>query len=691
MIAITNDQGLRLTLPADQSMTLERSAGWMADDVLPGAKSYPIEFPVQPNEAFLQSGYRPGHARPRMEFPVTVRLAGVLYRRCLLNYRITEGKGTGYLKIDGGEVFSQLKKLSLADALPDEVVLTSFFLDPLVLKLKAIAAMAPGEFPCTFFPIRNEGFFEPELDATKLPGFVRQPYVNAWGPLPGGGYGFLLDSDTIKGYPISPQFYLTWVLQRIFARAGYRIDGDWIADEEVQRLVILNQTAISSKSPGLFSGVVSSVIAGQHVPKLNVGDFLKIIRQRYGLLYDFDGNLQTVTIRRFTDVVRTPARDLTPYIAGKWGIESPASRGFSIVDGIDAADELYKDSTGASLVPVGLAVGGGAIGAERDEVKLGVCATQLMYEPSGMSGGNWMVPTLRQAGNILDLAYKDTDRYPESPKPGETQVTLKYQTALRIISYRGMVQSSNGSLYPLGTPDVNDGRQVQVGTKAAMLGGRRGEFRRVLRAFYYFRDQTRSVTVPLDLPVGIAAGLKLHEPIALKLDGQARRTYLIDKLQAESPGPSGIMPCKLFALSLPDGLDQAADNDEPVVWIELKRVTTAQQPIGNQNVSGYEVYSTLTLLAWTDAQRSAPATVAGLLLSLRKKQQGKSTLVNLATVADTTYVESVDYYTLPSASVVLEPNLLVETRLINHVRDITLLDYKLGISLDPGEGYNILT
>jgi hypothetical protein len=50
---IRNQAGERLSLSLDQSLTIEHTAGWLVDDELPGAKSYPIKFPLEPNEKFL--------------------------------------------------------------------------------------------------------------------------------------------------------------------------------------------------------------------------------------------------------------------------------------------------------------------------------------------------------------------------------------------------------------------------------------------------------------------------------------------------------------------------------------------------------------------------------------------------------------------------------------------------------------
>jgi hypothetical protein len=698
MIDIRNQAGERLILSMDQALTTETSAGWLADDELPGAKSYPIKFPLEPNERFLQSSYRPESARPVMELTVNVRLEGVLYRRCVLEYRVNEGEGDGFLKIDAGEVWNKLRNLSLPDAVADLLNLGTTPMG-LAARMKEIALMPANQFPCTFFPIRNEAFFEADLDATKVPGFVRQPYVNAWGLLLNIGWGFKIDSATVKGYPVVPQFYLCWVLEQVFARAGYRVEGDWFADPETQRLTILNMTAMAVQRIGIANVLSHFVVPGQHLPKISVGDFLKAIRQRYGLLFSFDGNKQVVTIRQFRKVASSPAVDLTPYLAGKYSIDAPKNTGFTLVDSVDAQDELYKDADGNDVRPVTVSVGG-VSGTDREEVQLKLGTAQVVYEPGHDGGVYWNVPTVRQPGNTLDENYKNSERYPEARKPGQVATPsgsdlIKNDIAFRVLSYRGMQEAANRALYPLGTNDVRSGRQDVVGTQATALTGRYGLWSILLRSFYYFRDQTRAVTVPLDMPVSVVAGLKLHEPIALKLSGQTRRHYLVQKLMAESPGTSGLMECKLTVLSLPDGIDLPLNVDDEPVWVELvvSDVYTEGPVIPPGPWRGFQQnLATLTLRFWADRSKSQAVNVSNLAINIRTKK-------NLYPQGEyqprAPYIETVDSYLVNGQSQVLSEQTYY-TRLTRYQRrpgqePLLLDDYVASYVLDPGEGYNIIS
>ncbi|WP_461044900.1 hypothetical protein, partial [Spirosoma harenae] len=161
MIAIINDLGESLQLDPEQKLVTQQAVAWTSDDELPAEFSYPIEAPLtEANKRFVAHGYRPDSAQPRYQITVNVQMEGVLYRRCTFSYRINEGKLSGYLKIDASEFYDRIRKLTLLEALPDIVMvgdgLASNPPTDLQSRLKAIASLAPGQFPFTLFPIRNQ-------------------------------------------------------------------------------------------------------------------------------------------------------------------------------------------------------------------------------------------------------------------------------------------------------------------------------------------------------------------------------------------------------------------------------------------------------------------------------------------------------------------------------------------------------
>ncbi len=686
MLAIQNDNGLTLQLTPGQNLVTELATNWLSDEDLPAEFSYPIDCPLNDNnQRFVGYGYRPDHVRPQRVMAVTVKMEGVLYRRCQFAYRVQGGKLNGYLKIDSAEVYDRIRKLTLLEALPDVIKLGNGLIDgytnavtSLAQRMKVIAGMPPGSFPLTFFPIRNEAFLEDSFDNTKLAGYQKRSYVNHW-----EGSGFKTDSTaTAGGYLVVPQLYLWWVLERIMAGAGYRIESDWLASEEVQRLVVVNQTAmaVSGLGQGDPAGILNghSIVAGMHLPDMSVSDFLKAIKGRFGLNFTYNANDRICHITTFVGAVAAgPALDLTQYQSGRYDTQDAEGRGYTVRDYIDESDELYKNDRGEMIVPDAFVMGQGG-----QDVSLKVGTTQLIYaplpplKPDGSGSGFFFVPTVSQPGNVLDKLYKQSERFPDEKGRRKNNIGLK------LLSYRGLVAHSAGNLYPLATPDVRDGLQQIIGTQALNLAGARGAWRTGLRAYYYFRDNTQKISQPLLLPVAVLAQLKLYRSVQLSLEDQIRRSYLISKVQAEDPGPSGLSTVRLDVLSLPPGLDLSAEVDEPAVWVEIVLGERRPQAQPAVTVAGtYPVWlQSITVRCWQNAQKSAPAIVTNLPVTLRQYMPGR---------AGTPTQESVTTYLVNGSSTLVENNFLAVVNVITE-QPLVINIFDRTVQLDPGEGYLIL-
>jgi hypothetical protein len=692
MIAITNDSGQTLQLTVGQNLVTRQAVAWLTDDELPVEASYPLDAPLNDNnKQFLGYSYRPDSALPAQSIPVTVTLEGVLYRRCIFAFKVQNGKLNGFLKIDATDAYEKLRKITLLEAFPDVIRLGTGIIDAvnnvtpnLADRMKAIAALPVGEFPLTFFPVRNEGFWEESLDNVKLPGFVKQTYVNVWQLLPIGGHGFRMDGGFVngeKGCPVVPFFYLSWVLTKIMQLAGFRIESSWLASEDVQRIVIFNQTAIDGNIGPIFSdpgGILQGhlVTAGMHLPDMSVSDFLKAIKGRFGLVFDFKQNERVVYIEQFVRQVAVgPSIDLTEFQSGHYDTSDPDGKGFAVAEFIDEQDVLYKDQKGNIIRPDALIVGKG-----QTDVPLKVGTTQMIYETSPLFGaGKWLVPTVSQPGNILDPAYSVSERYLDE------QGKRRNSTGLRLLFYRGMSQDSKGSPYPIGTSDVRDGRQVVVGKFSLALGGRFGLWRNFLRSYYQFRDQTRKINQPLLLPVTVLSSLKLYQSVFLSLDDQIRRSYLVSQMEAESPGMDGKAIVRQEVLMIPTGIDQIADYDEPIVWVEwIASTETRTGTIGNETT-----VKTYSVKFWADSAKTTAAVVTSLELAVRRKRYvGYDALTNQFREV---YDESVLHYTANGTTQVLETNyIIMQVRpVINDTGDKPN-SLRQTLQLDPGEGYSLL-
>jgi hypothetical protein len=603
MIEIRNDTGETLQLQPGQRLTIEQASTLMADDELVGGFSYPIKFPLnENNNRFLEYGYRPDAYAPRMEMPVQVTLEGYLYRRCTLSYRVQDSQGDGYLKIDSGELAETWKKQTLQEVLTDEIDLEITNGMALGFAMKLWATLEPGINPATFFPIYNPGFMELPYENAPA-GYGLHWFVNDYGLL-GGVETFLVDSVDTMGRHAVPQFYLSWVLQKLLSKVGYRITGDWIASDEARRLVILNNTSIVS---GRRTNTPFRFTAGMHLPEMTVGDFIKAIRQRYGLGLVFNASLKTCSIRSYSSLSRQgKVIDLSGYQLGGYSIEAAEAKGFKIIDFIDDKDSLFLNGTDP-IAPTPILLGKGGT-----EINLKVGAPKMRFDGSPFNGA-WYTPHVSQPGNLTDALYSNSTRY---LKDGKRQ----NPPALRLVSYRGFVADSAGHLYPFATSDGLNALQQPI-CPATALDGTYGLWERNLRSYYHFRDNTRKVTANLLIPVGILNQTPLDERLGLRLNDDVLSSFLPSRLQLEAPALDGLVKVRLDLQTIPPAPASLADTGyqkpiSAVVWVGMEK---AQGPLlteeGNDGTTTRQ-YTTITLSFFADAAGTIPAEVENLTVNL---------------------------------------------------------------------------
>lgn len=718
MMTIRNDKGQVLHLMPGQTVTTEQVAGWLSDDELPGAFSYPISFPLsENNDRFLNGAFRPGVRLASSEtdgqLAVSVSLDGMLYRRALFAFRVQEGRGEGYLKLDSGEAYDALRDKKLASVVSERIELLPAGTSYLGPRMAEIARLSPGSFPLTYFPIRNEEFFEKDLAAPAVTGFIRQPYLNAWSRTAGQ---FIVDgtgqgNSPARGFAHVPQLYLTYVIERIFRSIGWRTSGDWLAQPETMRLVLLNLTATPAARRTSYQAL--TVDSGLLVPNVTVAEFLKAIRSRYGLVFTANSTTRTMSIRRFVDVIGQPTiDDWSRYQTGKWGLEYAEAKGFSVSDYREEADSLLKDPVTGKLPPQKPLV----VGKGGSPISLKCGTASLLYSTNvsnvpGEGTWNWLVPAIRQAGNTVDADYVKSERYFD-PKSETAEPPNEF--GVRLLSYRGIVTDRQGYSYPLASPDVRDARQQVVASISTALTGRYGIWRRALQPYYMFRDRTRRLTANLLMPAADFSRIQLDAPIRMSIDDEGAVPLLIEKIQAELPsmdtvGSSGLVKVRLTALTLPANLGERLI-DPPVVWVELlvearplERTSPVENAVDSRgNVvrltySLDEVRASLRVRVWADEDRRTPGSVLqpgggefdGLVLRIRKQLVTLPAEHGQAAITDS---DGVQEWMILTTEQVLDTNAILYRRkqLLNYNDFPSRENYSVTYALEPGDGYNLL-
>ncbi|NID13792.1 hypothetical protein [Fibrivirga algicola] len=693
MIDIRNQAGDRLLLSSDTSLVLEQAAGLLDADSLPGGFSYPLSFPLTdcpPNQRFVGQTHRPA-ASGAMELPVQLLVDGGLYRNGVLRYKIENGLGSGTLRLDYSAQTDELAGRKLAEVLTDPVYLGATNPGQMAPRMGQIAQLPIGSFPLTFFPLRNEGFMDEEFTAQRiaqLPGltYERPVYVNA---VNADGV-FQTDTLTGKvGQPVVPFFFLTWVVGQLLGKFGYRMAGGWPADGNVQRLVVLNMTAIRSS---LRSGVAPDgsnqisqywAMPGLHLPESTVAEFLKSVRERYGLFFRWDSRGRVCYVDRFSDLLLAPAVDLRGALQIKGGGVTDAARtGYSVYEYVEGTDELRRTAEGqAQLIPPVI------YGDGKTEVKLRVGTCSMVREIRPGSTASWTLPALRCPGNVTEPLLEKSDRYLSA------EGTRKNSIGLLVLSYVPLSRDSSGRFYPSATPFPVDGESVT-------LGGKRGGWLSGLRSVFSFRAKTKGLTQQLLLPVAQAASLLPGSRLHLRDPQGNEATGLLDLIQAELPAQRGLVKCRLVSRLLPPIGENPAPAIPPIVYVELSQVErippnevimypTTQYPAGI-SCSLSRRLLTLTVRAWADAGRTIPAVFSQeLLLTLRVSEHNSPDFEQTATLANPDPLYTIKL-PISQAVQVVDAQFENYATITIRVSGRLLVGRTRTIQLEVGEGYQLL-
>jgi hypothetical protein len=382
---------------------------------------------------------------------------------------------------------------------------------------------------------------------------------------------------------------------------------------------------------------------------------------------------------------------LSQYQVGPYSVTNQPGKGYTVSEFIDSLDELYqKENPDATKKEKGEVIQAvtQVIGRGEDPVQLRVGTTQLINTQNKLFGaGNWLVPTVSQPGNTLDPEYKLSERYVDDKGVRRNNIGLK------LLSYRGITQDSKLQQYPLGTPDVRDGRQLIVGSIGLTLGGRTGRWRTDLRSYFHFRDNTQVIKQPLLMPVAVLSSLPLDRTITVALEDQIRRAYLIQKVTAESPGIQGLVMVDMEVLTLPTGMELPDDVDDPIVWVEwiVSPETLTGDPL---RLGVFKATRTYTVKFWADRNKTTPAVVTNLALTVRRQRtQYYSRISHDPKFTRSTYDETTRTYLVNGQTDTIEQNYIVDDlRGLSSVEEYQTVPDGItqSIRLDPGEGYTII-
>lgn len=343
----------------------------------------------------------------------------------------------------------------------------------------------------TYFPVLNPDFYGDKNEDFK-------GYINYYHS------GAFLNNTTTNDYAIVPFVYLCYVIETIFAEHGWYVQGNWLDDADIQRLVIYNNYALDSLNAGL-NEYAANVTLANHMPDITIGQFLVGIKNLFGLGYFFDPTTKTVTIKTWEEVLEAQTYQNWSRKAGKsqsWAVNKYQGITFhQSIQNDQLTDERSFDWQTWRV--------------DNGEEKIDSTASPLLEEThtDSINARDWTVPYIKQTGSSdeFELEYND---------PG-----------FRLMFYSGMVNDSAASPYPAG--------RIAHGTHSLRFGGVNGLAAKYYGNYTTFKQITRQETWEINLKVADLLNLNLSEKKMIEY-----QKYIIEDVKV-SVSDAGIKAAKV--------------------------------------------------------------------------------------------------------------------------------------------------
>ena len=522
-------------------------------DELIGSKSWPVLFPYSDkNKAAFKNAHLPENRSARkLKLTATITVFGTPWKECRLRYNITQKGYDADCEIDLTSVATLLKETDITqvfvnykDGEFDSFKWIEFApANNMGLGMKWIddAAKNPGTTPFVFFPMWNDNKFG---GAAWNDDFEESGLVNYWAIWPVKLLPQLAGSNTFYNWSImpepyrreffSPQFYLSWVVKEICSFLGFQPVGDFFEHEFIKSLTIYN-TGMVDKT---YFTHTFKYTAARHLPKLKISEFFKAIRKdfcrvlyfdatekkAYFLLSDaFLSNRERVNISEFVD----PSSITGPYNNEKEGFEITVKQ--------DSSDLLYEETPSAKTYRIGI--------RSENMVKMEMGAgTTHMADFDYYPDMGWRLPRAKQVANVYSARAAGTDAFNDVNFPEEY---CKNEFSLRYLSYKGLVNTSDGDPYPYATADSFNPSGVDTYPYSCQPDGEKGILNKFNLSWFSFLLSTEKYEL-----VSYLSDVKFRELSPIKMaafttSNQVRLNCVLDKGAIQYSDSRGLMGCKM--------------------------------------------------------------------------------------------------------------------------------------------------
>lgn len=384
-------------------------------------------------------------------------------------------------------------------------------------------------FDYAIFPVKNPGIMSKDMD--------HQPDWMNWITIEAGQTRPAIITNG-RNNPIYPFPYLVYVMKRIFATVGWKVDGDFFTDPDIKKICLLSLRDIKwgIKIP-IFLFKLNPVVTfdlANHMPNVEVSKFLIAIKNRLGLFYDFNLRTKSCTITYLKDVVQGQNEDISQITTAPFANKFEAkNKIYSLINEFDSGDSYPAQSDLVGIENLGSflfvppfaasAVNDGKVYLRLSENAYYICrestTTEGLYE--------WVkymdnIYDYEQEGSTEDIPSAATtttmERFTDDEfdmiVPAINQAAAWYfwndtepDWGIRLLFFHGMQPDFDGTLYPYASNHPYNCAGTRLTQFAlsyyfeeAGTGVKIGLYDKFWKDFLSYLKQPETVTVDVNYP-----------------------------------------------------------------------------------------------------------------------------------------------------------------------------------------------
>jgi hypothetical protein len=186
----------------------------------------------------------------------------------------------------------------------------------------------PLSYDYTFFPVYNKTITD---DDTAGEEYDETRYHNCWLP---NSTAFTADG------PVAPFPRLEVVLDEVMANTGYAFQNNWQTDEQLRRLVLINNRDLRDEDTG---DIAPEILLASLLEDKKAGEFIRDISRLFCLAPFLDRRRRTIRLEPLIDLLNSDTRlDWTAYTSREYSY----TQGQAALNRLAYPAEAYEESPG---------------------------------------------------------------------------------------------------------------------------------------------------------------------------------------------------------------------------------------------------------------------------------------------------------------------------------------------------------